>query len=272
MMARVIAFAKQYVSGNGVNGDYNNSDTPSIFGSPGSGGNVSGFYSNRIYIKLAIDENGGFWVAPGGGTVDAHFKIGSNRADWLPMMWANATNFNVTIPVGGSPQVPGSAKKVFEGHTDSGSSGGSQGSVWHTIPDSSDAVKGEEVPSGYVYMGDKMDFFWPETNEVGVYLSGIVWYGPPSNTPVTMNSAWVSITDTAITDEFLKYYPGERRISDEWWSANRDGSEQALTGTFRRISGSWAKMLNQNSDSAAQHGFVRKNGSWVKASKSGRGA
>lgn len=280
-MTKVLAFADKNI----IDGDYNSSSTVSIFGTPGSGTMIRGYYYCNIAIGMAIceesDKSLSLYLAPRGGTISAGTKIGSNRADWTPILYSYPDQFYAYWPVGGGlshylgAAPPGGehiyADTVFSGAVSSTSSGGTSGSVSYTIPTANQCIIGQEPPSGWVKVNA-----WtttsgtdPVTRSAWVWLSGAVSYGTPTNDDVWMSSTKIQIDSTEILDILFDYFPWERRISGTWYSLNREGPRSTTAGLFR-LNGTWTPCTNQQSGSN-NHGFRYNNG-WQRSPKSGQGA
>lgn len=278
-MAKVVAYAKSSIN----SGDYNDSDTVSLFGTPGKQGISAGYYRCDIDLHLALCDDMSLWIAPAGGTVAAGHKRGSNRANWTPILYAYPDQFYAYFPVGGhithylGAEPPGGtvidAATVFSGFESSTSSGGTEGSVSYTMYSYGAATVGQEPPSGYVKVNSNITTSGSDSSSrtAWTWLSGVVSYGSPDTDPIWMPSQKVSISSNEILDLIFDYYPWQRRISDIWYSLNRNGSSSTSAGLFRRIDGSYSKCTNVNGDASKSHGFRYNNG-WQVSPKSGQGA
>lgn len=284
-MPKVAAYARQHLAG----GNYNDSadGETALFGTPGSGSNVTGFYAHDIYVHMALCDDMSLWMAPGGGTVSAGTKIGSNRESWTPMLFAYPDRFytwfaigsaSPTHYLGSSPDDSHgavSASQVFSGCESSWSDGNRTGPVSYTMYDRGTAIVGQDVPSGYLRVNANIleSGSDPVTRSAWTWLSGVVSYGAPDNTTLWTRSVKVQISATEILDRIFEYYPWERKIVGRWMSLNRDGSRSTTAGLFRRINGIWSPCTNDESgDMSRQHGLRRISRNWAKSPKSGEGA
>lgn len=283
-MPNVIAYAKQRLSG----GDYNDSSDGStaLFGTPGSGSNVTGYYAHDIWVHMALCDDMSLWMAPGGGTVSAGTKIGSNKENWTPMLFAYPQQFytwfeiGVAYPrhyLGSSPDDSHgiiTASQVFSGCADSWSDGERTGPVSYTMYDRGAATVGQPVPSSYSKVNANISQQGSDqvTRTAWTWLSGVVSYGAPDNTTLWTRSVKVQISATEILDRIFEYYPWERRIAGKWMSLNRGGGNSRSYGLFRKVGGLWRPVTNYEGASGDNRGFRRINGSWVKSPKSGEGA
>jgi len=113
-------------------------------------------------------------------------------------------------------------------------------------------------------------------SQVYVYCAGIIDYNATPTSSISITAARITLSkpgdDDPWIDDWIDYYPWERRISGEFHSLNRDGgpSQQTATGLFRKVSNAYRAVGNTDGDDD-NHGF-RYNGGWKKSPKSGKGA
>lgn len=103
----------------------------------------------------------------------------------------------------------------------------------------------------------------------------VIWLGGCStynvDKPVYPYSKPISFyANPPLRDQILKYFPWERRISNVWYSLNREGSTSTSAGLFRIRNGAWSPVTNIETGND-DHGFRYNNG-WQKSPKSGQGA
>lgn len=281
-MSAVLEFVTKTIQ----SGDYNNSSTVSLFGTPGSGGIIAGYYECNIVLGVALCEDMSLWLAPMGGTVAAHYKVGVNRRKWTPILYAYPEQFyaywavespGVVHYLGPGQNSPGEthiyASTVFSGCESSSQEGEDPGPVSYTMYNYGAATVGQEPPAGYVQVNAnlKEQGINPTSHTVWTWLSGAVSYGTPDTDDVWMPSQKIEIEGLT---KLFDYYPWARDINSNgvFYSLNRDGSSQDSTGLHRYDSSNWTRVLNTYSDDITEddHGFRYNNG-WKKSPESGEG-
>lgn len=281
-MPKVIEFITKKLQ----SGDYNDSFTESLFGTPGSGTKPSGYYACDITLGVALCDDFSLWLAPMGGTVSAHYKVGENRRNWTPILYSYPQQFYAYWPVGGhithylgsGGSGPGGtvveASTVFSGCSSSWASDEASGPVSYTMYDRGRAAVGQEPPSGYVKVLSNLrenNNSNPKSRTVWTWLSGAVSYGAPDNDDIWMPSKYIEITGLT---KLFDYYPWERDVSGNgsFYSLNRDGSTQDATGLHRFNGNNWTRVINNYASGISDddHGFRYNNG-WKKSPESGLG-
>lgn len=253
-------------------GDYNNSDWPGIFGTPGTGGVSAGYYYCNINMNCAITEDWSLYMSVNQGSVSAHSKRGPGRADWTPHLYAYPVQFYAYWPVGedhathyqGTGPYNGAdphiyASTVFEGKA-SYEGSGNPGPTKYNLVGHPEAVVGFEPPDGMVKVNGEV-FIHPGDAHAQVWLSGVVSYeGIPNTDGIWMPSILVTLDGLIIP---AKYYPWAR-FDGGWQSLNRDGAEQDATG-LHRMQGGWQRETNSQNFTDEQHVHRRGAFTWAQS-------
>lgn len=106
--------------------------------------------------------------------------------------------------------------------------------------------------------------------EIYFYAGGLIDFSSTPTTSISVKAAKIVLTseDGFIADLF-DYFPWQRRLSSKWYSLDRDGTSQNVTGLYRKVNSSWRKCTNTlSSGTSNDHGFVYNNG-WQKSPRSG---
>lgn len=117
----------------------------------------------------------------------------------------------------------------------------------------------------YVRIANNISELIGDGENVKVFIGGLVDYQATPTGNVTINAMDLNFEADNGFDEFLDYYPWERKINGTWKSLNRSESG---AGLYRKVSGSWVGLKNGGE---TNHGFRYNNG-WQVSPKSGQGA
>lgn len=270
-MASVIAYSKQLVSSGVYDDSATNYKTPGIFGSPGSGSQSHGYYRCDIYLHMALMDDGTLWMAPGGGTVSSAEKVGDNRDNWTPCLYASPNNFEVYVPQSSTAftvvlDPSTNSTLIFDGCVSSNKSGGSTGPVSYTIADAgSVSVGASSLPSAYKKVTPKITNSG-DTKKAEIYVCGVVKYvSPPNNDSARMPSVLLTITGQEIIDKLFDYYPWGRHNNTEYISCNAAGH------SLKRYTSATTTTDVKNTYGTGTNKGQRYNGSsWVKSPITGK--